>query len=185
MPRLCKLRLASGLRNADSNCRGGGRPGIDCTVPPNGQFEVVEPLTRQRFAQHLQTASTDAHVPPPSHPLFPPRNSRLTAHHIASLQTPATNILHHSKTLPLARLSSLFLPSPSALANIQFALSRASGGQQQCWAIHPSSCRRLDASPRGSPPAVPIRRGQEKMFQCFSFPFLFPARLSPETLIQY
>ena len=70
MPRLCKLRLASGLRNADSNYRGGGRPGTDCTVLPNGQFEVVEPLTRQRFAQHLQTTSTDAHVPPLSPP-FP------------------------------------------------------------------------------------------------------------------
>jgi hypothetical protein len=67
MPRLCKLRLASGLRSADAGCRSGDRPG---TVPLNGQFDVVEPLTRQRFAQHLQTASTYAHVRPPPPP-FP------------------------------------------------------------------------------------------------------------------
>jgi hypothetical protein len=65
----------------------------------------------------------------PLRPLFPPRNSRLTAHHIASLQTPVTNTLHPFQKPPSrkTRPSSPLLPSSSAFANIRFALSR---GQQ-------------------------------------------------------
>ena len=107
--------------------------------------------------------------------------SRLTVDHIASVQTPATNAFNrpNPKTLHLTRhvalpSTSFDLPHPQHPPGSTFSSSPLSLGHQSC---------RDDALPRDSAAAIPIRRRQEKMFQCFSFRFLFPARPSPETLI--
>jgi hypothetical protein len=73
MPRLCKLRLAPGG-----------------TVPLNGQFEVIEPLTRQKVCTTLATRQYRRACPPFSR--RGTRGSRLTTLQACKrqLQTPFT-----------------------------------------------------------------------------------------------
>lgn len=132
----------------------------------------LEPPTMQT----LQAAGTKEHVRYCTRELLSrPRNVRLT-----TLQACTRQLQLHSAPPPPPIQRPCFLPS--YLPTCRTRLDQQSNLHDPPTNLRPSCCRK-DTLPRNSPPAVPIRTGQEKMLQCFSCPFLFPARLSPEPFI--